>query len=448
LTHLHDVLVLGGGPAGLATSIALAQLGRTVVVVEKSCYDRPRVGETFGPELKPHLEALGVWDEFAALNPLPFQGVVSAWGSPVLLERSSIFSPLGAGWHVNRVGFDQMLAGRAAQVGVTVKQVLTANVLGWSESRWHAQIATEKIRARYLVDASGRGAPATARCISERRWLRMDRQIAVLGLLSKVDRPVEPVLLLEAVAEGWWYSVPQPGGNLLTVFITDADLCSTRGKASIQEYFLAQHKKAVHTAARANQATPCDRPWIARSDTGLLAPDRGSNWRAVGDAAMACDPLAGDGVVRAIQSGLEAARAIHRELDGEANHEVLQDPDVSQRFLDYLVVRARYYLVEGRWPESPFWVRRRPVNWATAPIFLNPQACISWDGAMAATDSIAAAEALIGPGAIRELRLLLATAHPAHEALALLRAASPGSDRQLLVGLQLLVSSGWISVVG
>jgi 2-polyprenyl-6-methoxyphenol hydroxylase-like FAD-dependent oxidoreductase len=43
------VLIIGGGPAGLATAIELARLNVAAVVVERSAYDDRRLGEHLTP---------------------------------------------------------------------------------------------------------------------------------------------------------------------------------------------------------------------------------------------------------------------------------------------------------------------------------------------------------------------------------------------------------------
>ena len=79
-TSLFDVAVLGGGPAGTASAIKLARLGREVIVIEQSKYDSPRAGETLPPHIKPILNELGVWHSFFATNPIPSFGIKKLLG--------------------------------------------------------------------------------------------------------------------------------------------------------------------------------------------------------------------------------------------------------------------------------------------------------------------------------------------------------------------------------
>ncbi len=444
MTSDYDVAVLGGGPSGLASGIALSRLGRSVAVLERTRYERPRAGETFGGDLRPLLQTLGAWDGFAALAPVPFRGVRSAWGGPELVERPSLFHPFGEGWHADRARFDEMLSRCAADAGVAVFAGAGSCAVERSREKWLVRPATgPELTARFLVDASGRGAPAGARNLSERRWLQMDRLVALVGALTPRD-PIEPELLLEAVEEGWWYSVPQPGGRLLATLMTDADLLPARGPKRLEQHFTAALARTVHTAARAAGAALAAPPWIVRADSGILLPDHGHAWRAVGDAAMACDPLAGDGVVRSLRAALEAAPEIDRELDGGT---VASGGDTLQaRFRDYLDMRERFYEREARWPEATFWARRRPLDWRTAPLFLDPRRRIRWEGMPPPRDVVAPVEALLPPPAVRSLLDRLRSPTPAHEALAFLKHAAPLEDRRLLVGLQYLAWSGCVSL--
>ena len=54
-----DAMILGGGPAGTATARALSQAGRSVTVMERSCYESPRIGEALPPEVSAPVDRAG-----------------------------------------------------------------------------------------------------------------------------------------------------------------------------------------------------------------------------------------------------------------------------------------------------------------------------------------------------------------------------------------------------
>jgi len=78
-----DVVVVGGGPAGAAIAIALTRGfhgSRSVVVLERSGYEHPRIGDTLPPEARVPLASLGVWDRFLEQRHGPAPGTLSVWG--------------------------------------------------------------------------------------------------------------------------------------------------------------------------------------------------------------------------------------------------------------------------------------------------------------------------------------------------------------------------------
>ena len=78
----------------------------------------------------------------------------------------------------------------------------------------------------------------------------------------------------------------------------------------------------------------------------------------VGDAAMAGDPLAGEGVTWAVRSGVLAADiAMARGQQRETGLETYSNA-VSDRFMEFLAHRAASYRRVERWRTSEFWSRR------------------------------------------------------------------------------------------
>jgi flavin-dependent dehydrogenase len=432
-----EVVVLGGGPAGLAVAGLLAQRGRTVAVLERNDYRAARVGETFGGEIGPLLDALGAGAAMSAPGDgqVRFDCIRSAWGSDELADHDSMLHPLGAGVHVDRARFDERLAEWARSVGVTVHAgVGRSTIVRAGDQLTVSPHDGPAVRARFLVDASGRGAPAIG-SLDGRRWLAADRQVAVIARLS-ARAGDDAVLLLEAVEDGWWYSVPQPDGGLVVAFVTDADLAPAGARARLAERFGEALARTRHTAARTRGARLDGEPRLVRADSGVLLPAGGRGWRAIGDAAMATDPLAGNGVPRALRSALRAADEIPRALDGDD-----RAPDLTPVFADYLDRRGTFYLQEARWPAAPFWARRRPVAWREVALTLGPEASLRAAGEPGA-EALWPAEALIPPRALRAVLASSSVPRPAHEVLSQLKALAPLGDRRLLVGVQLLVERG------
>lgn len=63
-----DVLIIGGGLAGLASAIHLSQKGLNVTLIEKSAYPKHKVcGEYISNEILPYLLWLGA--DVSALHP-------------------------------------------------------------------------------------------------------------------------------------------------------------------------------------------------------------------------------------------------------------------------------------------------------------------------------------------------------------------------------------------
>jgi flavin-dependent dehydrogenase len=245
-------------------------------------------------------------------------------------------------------------------------------------------------------------------------------------------------LLLEAVEDGYWYAAPQPGGVLVVALVTDADIALVGGRVGLSERFTAALGRTRHVTARCAGMTAESPPRIVRADSGLLVPGNGEGWHAVGDAALATDPLAGNGVVRALRGAVDAAKRVDAGLAGQVGE---QPPALDARLPDYIDRRASYYALESRWPDALFWARRRPVAWREAEITLAPKVHLR-RGDLVSPLALARAEALVPPRAIAATLAAVREPTPAHLLLAALRETAPLGDRRLLVGLQLLVDSG------
>jgi flavin-dependent dehydrogenase len=168
-------------------------------------------------------------------------------------------------------------------------------------------------------------------------------------------------LVVEAAATGWWYRCPSREGHQL-VFLSDADLL--RGKVRSGKSWFLEH---ALTAELTRGFFVDTHVRIVAADTYCRDAVIGPNVVLIGDAAMAGDPLSGQGVSRAVSSGLRAAAvALSRAKDREAALIAYSD-EVKNRFVEFLNALLLTYGQVSRWQNSPFWLRRRRVPSYYAP---------------------------------------------------------------------------------
>ncbi|MFG1924570.1 FAD-dependent oxidoreductase [Cryptosporangium sp. NPDC048952] len=353
----YDVAIVGAGPAGSATALRLARTGARVLLLERSHFERPRVGESLSPDINPLLHDLGI--ELTGAQPA--YGIRSHWGGPA--ANSNLFNPYGTGWYVDRAAFDRHLAERAAAAGADLREnTACLNVV--HDVSWTLTLATgATTTATTLVDATGRTARIGRQLGAER--IAFDRLVAVTAFVPATDPG--GFGLVETVPEGWCYSAPAGAGRLVAMVLTDADLGRDASLTTPERW---RATLGPETAARLADAGITDLHVVSAASQRLHRPTIDAAWLAVGDAAMAQDPITGTGVVRALRAAKSAAETVlggeplrtgpvppapgTPERDRFAAYETALDRETTT----YLHRRATYYAAETRWPTAPFWQRR------------------------------------------------------------------------------------------
>jgi flavin-dependent dehydrogenase len=151
LDTIYDLAVLGGGPAGLATSIIAAQRGLSVAVIEKR---PPPFDKACGEGIMPHgtrmLRKMGV--TFGKSETVPFKGIRYIDGD-IVAEGRFASEP---GWGIRRTILVRRMVERAKDLGVTLLQEVSAR--GWTvEANQQVTTDTDRgpIKSRFLVGADG-----------------------------------------------------------------------------------------------------------------------------------------------------------------------------------------------------------------------------------------------------------------------------------------------------
>ena len=360
----HDVAVIGAGPAGCAAAIALKRLGvASVLLLEAGNGTRPRFGESLPPDVRLVLARLGLARAFVALGFEPCVGSVSSWGEDLLGYNDFLFNPHGLGWHIDRARFDAFLRDEAVAAGVELRldTAFDSVVMTGEGARLRIRMegGNETVEAGFVIDATGRAARVARAQGAER--IEGDRLVCVAALIH-ID-PAELLgqrSLLEAVDYGWWYAARLSPDEAVVVVSSDADLLRARFLHRPDAWY--RHLAATrHVAATLGEVRTPSELMVRQARSSRLGRAAGHRWRAIGDAASVYDPIMAQGVTKAMLEGLAAAQDI-------VNDTLDVDPGLDARFADYLSLRDYFYGQEGRWPDAPFWARRRRPQPAVQPL--------------------------------------------------------------------------------
>jgi flavin-dependent dehydrogenase len=343
-----DVAVIGGGPSGSATALRLARAGCDLRLVTAKPPAGPAEGQLLAAVGRHALDRLGIWEAFTALGFQPSYGSMTSWGGDEVSEGSSIFNPDGPDWMMRRHEFDAMLLAQAQAAGATACEgpVVAADP---RDAHWNLDLrGGARLRAKVVIDATGR------RAMLARRFGRreaVDHLVAVRYRMPKPPEGPTPAFTVESSPDGWWYTLPAPDGGLTVFEMTDVDLL--RPELSPQRFGdtgLTARRAGGHrlTPSVGVQAAATVRHRV--DARGLLA---------VGDAAVARDPLAADGLCFSLVSAREAADTALAMLGGESARQAAYVSGLDGVLQRYLQERDHMYGLEKRWRDRPFWQRRQ-----------------------------------------------------------------------------------------
>jgi len=309
-----DVVVVGAGPAGVATAITLARAGRNVLVVDRATFPRDKCcGDGLTAAALRELEHLGFDPEPLATWQVVDDVVVRSPSGrevtfPLPRDRGTYAAV------VRRVELDAALVELARRAGATVADGYAFNAIDIARDRVIVDVdGIGDVAARYVVAADGMWSPVRkAIGAIESGYLgewhafrqyfdgvrgRGAHQLAVW---------FEPDLL-----PGYAWSFPLPDGRANVGFgIQRGGKVATQEMKDLWPDLLARDFVREFLGPDAAPESPHKAwPIPARIETATLV---GGDGRVllVGDAAAATDPMTGEGIGQALLTGRLAAEAI------------------------------------------------------------------------------------------------------------------------------------------
>jgi flavin-dependent dehydrogenase len=354
-----DIVIAGAGPAGSAAALAARGLapGLTTILIEA---DAPtvRIGEVLPAAGFAMLRQLGVAGAVTAAC-RPSRGIVSLWGEADVRDRPSLFSARGPDQHLDRARFDRLLADAAESAGAVLRRGITvtgAEPVGDPGEGWRLRLGgAETMTARLAIWATGR----------KRGFLhQVGAHARVYDRLAGFIRYVAAGLcadqrtLLEAAPDGWWYAASLPSGEHAIAFMTDADIGRPL-HLTCPRCWQAQLARTQLIGRGHEDASPDRRIQVRAAHSSLIEPISGLDWIAAGDAASCFEPLASQGIARALRSGCFAAYAGVDILIGRSDVACARYGTMMRReFTNYRQTLSGHYADETRWRTHEFWARR------------------------------------------------------------------------------------------
>ncbi len=390
---MHDVLVIGGGPAGSSIAALLSERGHDVLVVEKDRHPRAHIGESLLPANIELFERLDVLDQVRNL------GIVKAGADFNTFDRDfdpprhdAVFSNQldnskpDYAFEVRRSEFDRMLLDNCRKKGATVVEQTRVASVEFAETNPVARIvaadgSTEAVRARFVVDASGRDTILAGQ-LGTKRLHPHHASAAVYSYFEGVSRRAGAAagnLSLYWSDHGWIWLIPLRDDATSVGAVCAPDHLKQR-RGTIDQYFAETLASGpAELSERLRNARRC----AAVTTTGnySYSSDRiaGDRWLMVGDAYAFVDPVFSSGVLLAMQSSFEALPAIEAWLRGDTRG--------YQRASRAYEIRHRRALAVFSWfierfrtpamkqllmrPSNPLDVQRAVVSMLTGDVFHN-----------------------------------------------------------------------------
>jgi flavin-dependent dehydrogenase len=291
VTHKSDVLVVGAGPAGLATAIAASLKGFSVAVadsrkppIEKAC------GEGLLPEAVANLRRLGI--DLSLSAAFPFKGIRFSDDE----SSASTRIKRGTAFGLRRISLHNLLVQRACELGVTF--LWGARVSDFDSHG--ARVNGAAFRCRWLVGADGQNSGV-------RKWASLNPRRPRLSRFG-FSRHYAVTPWTDMVEVHWG-----PHCQLFATPTGANEVCVALLSHNPQLRIEPALAYFPEVAARLRDALPLSAEIGSVTELGSAQAVARGRVALVGDASFTVDGIAGQGLSLAFEQAAQLAEAFARD---------------------------------------------------------------------------------------------------------------------------------------
>ena len=304
----YDVIIIGGGLAGLCNAIHLSNFGKKVLLIEKNSYPKHKVcGEYISNEVLPYLS-------FLEINPFDF-GAVKIDNFQLSTTNNKLISaklPLG-GFGISRYKLDYILSEKAKEKGVKILQDIVLNVDFKNNSFELETKNNQKFRSKIAIGAFGKRSLLDVKM--ERDFIQ--KKSPYLGVKIHVKGIFPSNLVALHNFKGGYCGVSNVENNTINLcYITN--FSSFKEYKNIEDFLENVVFKNRFLKEIFQKTTPLFEQPLSISQISFETKKPVENHIIMcGDAAGLIHPLCGNGMSMAIQSAQIASKLILNYLNDE-----------------------------------------------------------------------------------------------------------------------------------
>jgi len=304
-----QVIVVGGGLAGLISSICLQRSGVSTLLIEKKQYPFHRVcGEYISMEVKPFLERMDLFPEH--LNPAELNRFKL---SDIKGNIAEVKLPLG-GFGISRYQLDDFLYQKAFDAGVEVKTKNEVIDIVFHDNEFAVSLKNgEKLTSEFVINAYGKRSKLDK--TFDRNFIKKKSPFLGVKYHARIDFPKDVIGLYNF--KGGYCGVSHIEDDKVNICYLSRreNLKGHGGIAEMEEAVLHQNPILKDIFGKAEMLF--EKPEVINEISFEQKASIENHMLMAGDTAGLITPLCGNGMAMAIHSGYLASSSIIKFYEGK-----------------------------------------------------------------------------------------------------------------------------------